>query len=119
MPNKVVLTKSVSVAANTTEANVLGDTKVTNVPTDDNYRVSFLATGSASGLEHELSADVDTAIQKSVVSSQNRVPLPNEDFVDEFDVAGGSKLFLEVENTTAGPLTYFFTVILTPFAMLR
>lgn len=115
---KITLTASVSVAANSTNDNVLQNTKVENVPVDDNYRVTFLATGSATGLLHTFEADTDIAVQESIAGAQNRVPLHPDDFVDEWDVRGGSKLFLKVENTTAGALTHFHTVVLTPHSML-
>jgi len=115
---KTIQTVSVSVAATTTEPNILKDSRVENVPADDAYQVEVLATASQAGAKLTFDADNDTAIEESELSAQNRVPITPDDFIDSFIVAGGSKLFAEVNNTAGSATTIFMTIRLTPLSQL-
>lgn len=114
---QVVQTIRVNIDAETTEANVLKNTKLENVPTDDNYRVSVLAAASSFDVTHKLEADTDVLIQDSIVGSTDRKPLDPDDFVGEFMITGGSKLFLQVSNTDTAAQDYTVTIFLTPLSM--
>jgi hypothetical protein len=108
-----------NIAANTTEENILVGTKLENVPTDDNYRVTILAAASSFDVQHKVEADTDVLVQPSIVGDTDRKPIEPDDFVGEFDVTGGSKLFLEVVNNDASnPQDYTVTITLTPLSML-
>lgn len=117
MPKKIVLTSSYAMTAATPVDNVLTGTKVENIPNDDNYRVRLSATSSVADTKHQLDADTDSLLQSSLASSQNRVPLVPDDYVGSWDVKGGSKLFLSLDPASTG--TYFFTIELIPFSILR
>jgi hypothetical protein len=95
MVNQTVRT---NVAASTTEANVFEGTKLENVPTDANYLVRVFATASSFDVEHEIEADTDVLIQQGIVGDTDRRPQDPEDFLGEFPVTGGSKLFCKVVN---------------------
>lgn len=111
---QVVQTIRATVPAESTLSNVLENTKLENVPTDANYRVSILATASSFDVQHKVEADTDVLVQESIVGDTERKPLDPDDFVGEFLVTGGSKLFLQVSNGTAGDETYIVTIYLTP-----
>jgi len=87
-----------TVAANSTEDNVLQGTKLENVPTDANYLVRLFATADSFDIEHELEADTDVLVQQGIVGDTDRRPQDPEDFLGEWPVTGGSKLFLKVIN---------------------
>jgi ABC-type uncharacterized transport system involved in gliding motility auxiliary subunit len=117
----ITLAESVSIPANSTNPNVVANTKIENIPNDGLYQVELYATGSASGLRHQVDADTDIAVQESALGAGNvqvqaTSPEQSEYFIDSFVVTGGSKLFVEVTNTTAGALTYFYAVRLTPLS---
>ena len=104
------ISDSVSVGANATNNNVLSNTRFENVL---NFgMVDLLATGSATGLFHTLFIGDRNYVERSGVSAQNRTPLvPDDAVVTDAEAAPGEKIQLSVENTTAGALTYFFTLI--------
>lgn len=115
---QVTQTVRTNIASNTTEDNVLENTKLENVPTDDAYMVTVLATASSFDVEHKLEADTDVLIQPSIVGDTDRRPQDPEDFIGEYAVTGGSKLFLEVTNNDASnPQDHTVTIVLTPMSM--
>lgn len=114
---QVVQTIRRNIATTSTLANILQDTKLENVPTDDNYRVTVLAAASSFDVTHKLEADTDVLIQESVVGATDRKPVDPDDFVGEFMVTGGSKLFLQLSNSGAAAEDYTVTIFLTPLSM--
>jgi len=115
---QVTQTVRTNVAASTTEENVLENTKLENVPTDDAYMVTVLAAASSFDVTHKLEADTDVLIQPSVVGDTDRRPQDPEDFIGEFAVTGGSKLFLEVTNADSSTAQdHTVTIVLTPMSM--
>lgn len=114
MAGKIVKTDSVSLEGNETIANALEGTKLENVPSDRNYNVNVFATASTADVRMGMDADTDVAIQDSLVSSQDRVPLMPDDFVEAFAVTGGSKLFLELNETAGAEATFYYKIVLTP-----
>lgn len=103
-------TEEFDVDANDQENDVLQGTRIARLPANTDHIVEVLATGSATGLEHELFVDQDSAIERSLVSSQNRVPLDPDDRVTRFAAEGGSRLQLNVTNTTGSGESYFVTI---------
>lgn len=99
-------TVEISIAANARNRNVLDGTrfqKVGGMP----QLITIYDTGSAAGLNREFGVDSDTAIALGAVNANNRIPFDPEDKVaDGIEAYPGSNLFLPVENTTAGALTY-------------
>lgn len=114
MPGKISKTDSVSLSANETNDNALQGTKLENVPTDRNYDVKVFATASSADVRMSMDADTDVAIQDSLVSSQDRVPIVPDDFVESFAVTGGSKLFLELNETGGSSATFYYKIVLIP-----
>lgn len=97
--------------------NALTGTKLENVPTDDDYLITLLATADAFDIEHELEADTDTLVQPSVIGDTLRNPVQPDDLVGRFMVTGGSKMFYKIEGgASAGQVIAKF--IYTPASML-
>lgn len=114
MPGKISKTDSVDLNGNETNPNALEGTKLENVPTDRNYDVTVYATADTADVRMSMDADTDVAIQDSLVSSQGRVPIVPDDFVESFAVTGGSKLFLELNETGGAAATFYYKIVLTP-----
>lgn len=103
------------VAADTTLDNVLAGTKLENVPTDSNYLVKVWGTADSFEIEHELEADTDVLIQPGIVGDTDRRPQDPEDFLGQWPVTGGSKLFLKViNNDDTNPHNHTVRVELVP-----
>jgi len=114
---QVVQTIRQNVGAGATLQNILQDTKLENVPTDDNYRVDVFSSASSFDVEHKLEADTDVLIQPSIVGDTDRNPIDPDDFVGSFAVTGGSKLFLQVSNSGGSAEDYNVKIFLTPLSM--
>jgi len=112
--SQVNQTVRTTVAANSTEDNVLQGTKLENVPTDANYLVRLFATADAFDIEHELEADTDVLVQQSIVGDTDRRPQDPEDFLGEWPVTGGSKLFLKVVNNAGTAQVHTARIELIP-----
>lgn len=114
MAGKITKTEKISLSANEQIPNALQGTKLENVPSQRNYNVLVLAQASDDAVRHKIEADTDVAVQDSIVGSQNRVPIRPDDVVDTFAVEGGTKLFLELNNTSSSAQTYYYKIILSP-----
>lgn len=114
MAGRITKTEKVELAANEQIENVLEGTKLENVPTDRNYNVVVLAQATSLGVRHKIEADTDVAVQDSIVGDAGRVPIRPDDVVDTFAVEGGTKLFLQVNNTEASSQSYLFKITLIP-----
>lgn len=109
------ITREISVAANSTETDVLNGTRLENVPRRARaYRVDVYATASATGINHEAFADSDNFIESGAVSAQNRVPLKDRDRTASVLVTPGTRLQINATNTTGSAETYFLTVSANP-----
>ena len=108
----LTVTDSVSVAANSTDQNVLqtNGNRVRTIPAQFGIvRITLYQTGSATGLQSSLFNGNDNPIENSVVNTQNRVPVVPDDLVtSDIYGRGGEQLQLQATNTTAGALTYFY-----------
>lgn len=95
----------VSIAANSTNENVLSSQLFRTAPVTGLLRL--LETGSAAGLRRSLIVGGQTIVQRGYVNAQNRIPVdPDDQAVKGVAVMEGQEIFLMVENTTAGALTY-------------
>lgn len=110
----LTVTDSVSVAANSTDQNVLqtNGNRVRTIPQQFGIvRITLYDTGSATGLNSSLFNGNDNPIENSAVNAQNRVPVVPDDIVaTDIYGSGGEQLQLSVTNTTAGALTYFYRI---------
>lgn len=99
---------------NETIENALVGSKIENVPTDADYQVDVYATADFFGVEHQIEADVDIAVQRGVVGNTLRKPNLEDDYVASFVVTGGSKLFLRLFETDGVASQTIHTFRLTP-----
>lgn len=106
---KVVMQDSVSIAANSTNSNVLTGQKYERSPGD--ALGSVYNTGSATGLRAALNVG-GLAVSDSVnVGAANRTPIvPDDLLVNDWPAPAGALIQLQVENTTAGALVYQWRV---------
>ena len=108
------VTDQISVAANSTDQNVLqtnGNRIRTVAQSIAVARVTLYSTASATGLQESFFAGSQNPVENSRVSLQNRIPIVPDDVVaTDIYVRGGEQLQLQVANTTAGALTYFYRI---------
>lgn len=106
-----VIQNTVSVAANSTNDNVLQGSQFEFLPY--NAFIEFGLVGSATGLVADVYSGQDTVAESYALSTQNRFPIYPDDFPLN-DVAGiGERLKVRIRNTTGGALTAFFSVRIT------
>lgn len=101
-----------SVAANSTVDNVLSGSAWEYLPY--NAALEFGLVASATGLVVTLISGSDLIMEESPISIQNRFPIKPDDFVARDVARAGEKLIVRVRNTTAGALTLFSSVDVTP-----
>jgi len=102
---KVVMQETVSIAANSTNSNVVSGQKYERSPGDAVGAV--YNTGSASGLRASLNVGGLAVSDTINVGAANRTPVvPDDLLVDEWGAPEGALIQLQVENTTAGALVY-------------
>lgn len=102
---KIGMSVQTAIAANATNNNVVRDEQYQTIPFDGVLRL--LATGSAAGLRHTLIISGTSILDAGFVNAQNRVPVtPDDEVITQVEVFQGQQVFLKVQNTTAGSLTY-------------
>ena len=113
---QIVQTIKTDITADSTIENALVGTKLENVPTDAMaYAVSILASADSFDVTHKVEADTDVAVQSSIIGDTLRKPVDPDDFVGQFMVSGGTKLFLELSNSdSANDHETLHTFILEP-----
>jgi len=105
-----VIQNSVSIAANSTNLNVLQGLRFENIKQFG--LIDFYGTGSAAGMFATLYVGERNAVERSAINSQNRFPVDPDDLVvADIEAAPGEKIQLQVENTTAGALTFFYKLV--------
>lgn len=100
--------KSVSIAANATNNNILSGEIFEFVPEELDLEV--LLTQSATGLKVDIYADSDavgTNIEPNIRTSN---PVTPDDTVARFGVEAKTRLSIKVTNTTGGALTLYYIV---------
>ncbi|MDE2215516.1 MAG: hypothetical protein KGJ95_10525 [Candidatus Omnitrophica bacterium] len=107
-----VIQGSVSVSASSVVDNVITGSQFEFLPY--NAHLDFGLVGSATGLVCDVYTGQHTITEALAPSTQNRVPVYPDDFTLQ-DVAGaGERVKIRVRNTTAGTLTLFYTMKITP-----
>lgn len=97
----------ISVAANSTSANVLAGELHEFL--QGAAQVVLSACGSATGLRVTLTIGGVVLIQRARINLQNRPPVLPDDIL-EATRANGGRMILTFENVTAGALTAFWRV---------
>lgn len=109
------LQRSDSVAANAFNANVWSGTQFEFAPYDSWLELSAL--GSATGLSMTFATGADTlSIDQalSVVPAANTYGRYPDDYVINDAVGAGERIIEAIRNTTAGALSHFSSIKLTP-----
>lgn len=101
-----------SVGANTTVGNVLTGSQFEFMPFDG--AVEFGLVASAVGLNASVSSGTDILQQDQEISAANRLPIYPDDFLLTDVAAAGERLVVALRNTTAGAITSFVVVKITP-----
>lgn len=109
--NQIVRTE---LTANQSVDNVFAGSKLENVPTDANYLVRAWAVADSFNVEMQIEADTDVLFQRSIVGDTLRRPQDPEDFIGEWGVTGGSKLFCKVDETGGTAQEHIIKVELIP-----
>lgn len=106
-----VIQKKVSIAANTTESNILAGENFEFLPYD--AQVEFGMNQSATGLAVDIHSGQDLLCDsmEPLISAT----YPNNEEMDFRDLAAaGERMTVKVTNTTAGALDLYYRVIVTP-----
>jgi len=106
---------TISLLTLASNANLLAGQVYEWVPWDAFIEVGF--TQSATGLIFSINCDTDIVLQD--IGQTNALikatpPIYPDDFMPGFSCVAGSHLFLAVRNPTAGTLTGFYEVRITP-----
>jgi hypothetical protein len=110
-----LLQRTDSVAANAFNANVWTGTQFEFAPYDALLELGVM--GSATGLQFTFATGADTlAIDQAVtvVRAANQYPLYPDDFSVNDVVGEGERIVEAIRNTTAGALSHFSAIKLTP-----
>lgn len=107
-----VIQGSVSVAANSTNDNIIQGSQFEFLPF--NAALDFGLNGSAAGLFADVYSGQDTVAESYALNTTNRFPIYPDDY-PLVDVAGaGERIKVRVRNTTGGALTCFYSVRISP-----
>lgn len=107
-----VIQNSVSVAANSTNDNVLIGSQYEFLPYD--AFLEFGLTGSALGLSADVFSGQDVLAENMALSAGARIPLYPDDFNLNDVAAAGERIKVRIRNTTGGALTAYYSVKITP-----
>lgn len=107
-----VIQSSVSIAANTTNDNVIQGSQFEFLPYDS--YLEFGLCGSAAGLVADIYSGQDTIAEGMALNTQNRFPIFPDDFPLNDVAAAGERIKVRIRNTTGGALTAFYSVRVTP-----
>lgn len=106
---KVTMQDQISIAANSTNANVISQQRYERSPF--NAIGDLYCTGSATGLTAELNVGGVSVTPPTQIGAQNRLPVvPDDILVEDFEAVGGSLMQVTVVNTTGGALTFFWRI---------
>lgn len=107
-----LIQKSVSIAASSVNDNVITGSQYEYLP--GNAFLEFGLIGSATGLVCDVYSGQDTLAEAMEPSTQNRIPVYPDDFNLSDVATAGERVKIRVRNTTAGALTIFVAVKITP-----
>lgn len=106
---KVAMQGQTSIAANSTNDNVLTGQRYERSPWP--ALGSLYVNGSAAGLRAELNVGGTSITPPVVCNTQNRSPVvPDDVLIDQWEVLPNSLLQLTISNTTGGALTAFWRI---------
>ncbi len=113
-----VVNDQVSVAANASNTDVLDGKRAQNLPNIPGsvFQCVVLSTAAATGVEQEVFVGGSNPVERSGVSTQNRVPISPDDIVGEFQARGGEKITWPAHNTTGLAIIVFFKLVTTQIA---
>lgn len=106
---------TLSLATVTSNPNLLTGQIYEFMPYDALVEVGIVQ--SATGLIMSISCDTDVVVQdvgQTNIPIKATPPVYPDDFMPGFACMAGSRLFLAVRNPTAGTLTGFYSVRITP-----
>lgn len=101
-----------SIAANASLENALAGSQFEFLPY--NAFLEFGLQGSAAGLVADIYSGQDVLAEGIAIPLQNRYPLYPDDFNLNDVAAGGERIKVRIRNTTAGALSAFWAVRITP-----
>lgn len=107
-----LIQSSVSIPASSVNDNVIAGSQFEFLPYDASLHIGF--TASANGLVVDCYSGQDTLCESLSPSTQNRIPVYPDDFNLTDVAAGGERIKIRVRNTTAGALTFFYSVQVNP-----
>lgn len=107
-----VIQNSVTIAANTTNDNVIQGSQFEFLPF--NAQLEFGLNGSAAGLVADVYSGSDTVAERYALNTTNRFPVYPDDYNLTDVAAAGERVKVRVANTTGGALTLFYSVRVTP-----
>lgn len=114
---RVAMQSSTSIAANSTNENVLTGQRFERCPYGGALGGLYV-TGSAAGLTAELNVGGRSVTPPTSVNSQNRFPVvPDDSLIEEWEAYSGELIQLRAVNTTAGALTMFWRIELVEAGM--
>jgi len=103
---------TVSIAANATLENAMAGSQFEFLPY--NAMLEFGLQGSAAGLVADVYSGQDVLAEGMALPLQNRYPLYPDDFNLNDVAAGGERIKVRIRNTTAGALSAFWAIRITP-----
>jgi hypothetical protein len=108
----VVPALSLAVAANSTSANIMAGSlyEVLARPSI----VEFGMVGSAAGLLATILLGGETLMQDQEISGANRYPVVPDDWILKAAGRAGAKIYVTMRNRTAGALTFWTLLNITP-----
>lgn len=108
-----VIQNSVSIAAApAVNDNVLTGSQFEYLPY--NARIDFGLVASATGLLLDVFSGQDIVAEAFAPPTTNRSPINPDDFTLSDVARAGERIKVRARNTTAGPLTLFYAVVITP-----
>jgi hypothetical protein len=105
-----LIQQSVTLAANAVNDNLIQGSQFEFLPYNASLR--FALNGSAAGLVADIYSGQDVLAEQMSINTLNRVPINPDDFLLSDVAAGGERIKMRVRNTTAGPLTVFFALMI-------
>lgn len=111
----MVISSTVSVAANTRTTNVLAGEQFEFVP-PGRALVSVRVSAAATGVRGDFQIGGESILTNALVSNSNRFPIqPDDVLISGVGGRGGERLFLTLSNTTGAAIVVNYVVELTPF----
>lgn len=101
-----------TVAANTTEQNVLSG-KLHEFITQTSV-VRIYATAAAVGMFLSALVGGESVVQDQEISAQNRMPIVPDDFIAEIGAVPGDRIMVSLRNSTAAGIIGFTRVEVEP-----